>query len=55
MKINEVKIRSLKPKVTNDLKTIKNYIIIPTGKKYRLREDITVCDINEFLVLLSST
>jgi predicted AAA+ superfamily ATPase len=33
----------------NDLQTKSNYIIIPAGKKYRLREDITVCNINDFL------
>ncbi len=32
----------------NDLQTVKNYIIIPAGKKYRLREDITVCNISDF-------
>jgi len=32
----------------NDLQTPQNFIIIPSGKSYRLREDITVCNINEF-------
>ncbi|MFC1733069.1 ATP-binding protein [candidate division KSB1 bacterium] len=36
-----------------DLKTMKNYIIIPEGKSYRIREDITVCDINEFCEISS--
>lgn len=36
----------------NDLKTTKNYIIIPDGMKYRLREDITVCSINDFSELI---
>lgn len=38
----------------NDLKTPRNYIIIPEGKSYRIREDITVCSIKEFLGILSS-
>jgi predicted AAA+ superfamily ATPase len=35
----------------NDLQTTKNYIIIPGGKEYRLREDITVCNIYDFTEL----
>jgi len=36
----------------DDLQTTKNYIIVPSGKKYRLREDITVCSINDFPELI---
>ena len=36
----------------NDLQTNKNYIIIPRVKKYRLRKDITVCSINDFLEMI---
>jgi uncharacterized protein len=36
----------------NDLQTLKNYIIIPNAKKYRIREDITVCNIKDFSELL---
>ncbi len=36
----------------NDLQTSKNYIIIPDVKKYRLRKDITVCSINDFLEMI---
>jgi predicted AAA+ superfamily ATPase len=35
----------------NDLQTTRNYIIIPNGKKYRLREDVTVCNIYDFTEL----
>jgi uncharacterized protein len=32
----------------NDLQTKKNFIVTPNTKKYRIREDITVCNINDF-------
>jgi len=38
----------------NDLKTSRNYIVIPEGNSYRLRDDVTVCSVSSFLGLLSS-
>jgi hypothetical protein len=38
----------------SDLKTSENFIIIPYGTKYRLREDITVCNVYDFINLLLS-
>lgn len=38
----------------SDMKTPNNFIIVPYGKKYRLREDITVCTVNDFIDLLLS-
>jgi hypothetical protein len=38
----------------NDLKTSRNYIVIPEGNSYRLRDDVTVCSVSSFLSLLSS-
>jgi predicted AAA+ superfamily ATPase len=40
--------------VINDLKTTSNYIIIPDGEKYRLREDITVCSLKDFSELIQT-
>lgn len=34
-----------------DLNTTRNYIVIPSGESYRLREDITVCSLKDFLSL----
>ena len=33
----------------DDLKTSRNYIIIPSGESYRIREDITVCSLRDFI------
>jgi len=38
----------------NDLKTKENYIIIPFGETYRLREDVTVCSLLSFLKILEA-
>jgi len=35
-----------------DLQTTRNYIVIPSGSRFRLREDITVINIGDFLDLL---
>ena len=35
----------------HDLQTTKNYIIVPNGKEYRLRKDVTVYNIYDFLDL----
>lgn len=32
-----------------DLKTSRNFIIIPSGDSYRLREDVTVCSLKDFI------
>jgi predicted AAA+ superfamily ATPase len=51
----EVKLSSA-PQITksfaqaiDDLKTSRNYIVIPIGDTYRLREDITVCSLKDFI------
>lgn len=36
-----------------DLNTTRNYIVIPAGNTYRIREDITVCNVRDFLALLA--
>ena len=38
----------------DDLKTNNNFIVVPYGNKYRLREDITVCNISDFMDVLIS-
>ena len=35
-----------------DLQTKQNYIIIPEGTSYRIREDIKVCGIREFCEIM---
>lgn len=37
-----------------DLQTSTNYIVIPSGSRFRLREDITVCNVSDFLDLFES-
>jgi hypothetical protein len=38
----------------NDLKTRENYIVIPFGESYRVREDVTVCSLPAFLKILEA-
>lgn len=38
----------------SDLNTLRNYIVIPAGSTFRLREDVTVINIRDFIDLLTT-